>query len=147
MKFETVENPLRLIFYHVFSNVEILQRLLIELGSIPAEPSDSVELRTTEQLSYLTLVITQGLRLSPSIATRSARTVLDTELIYDKQRIPAGMLVGITSLSMYMDRVLYSNPMSFKPDRWMDLDANARKKANKTLAPFIKGTRICTGMQ
>jgi cytochrome P450 len=87
----------------------------------------------------------EGLRLSPSMATRSARIAPDRDLIYDKWRIPAGTPVGMTTLLMHTDKDLYPDPMCFNPDRWMNPDT--RKKAEKTFAPFMKGSRICIGMQ
>lgn len=145
--FETVSNVLRLIFYHVFSNVEILKRLREELASVSATSSRALDLKTLEQLPYLTAVITEGLRLSPAIATRSARIAPDRELIYGKWSIPAGTPISMTSLLMHMDATLYPNPFYFNPDRWVALDADARKKLDKVFAPFLKGTRICIGMQ
>lgn len=145
--FETIANALRLIFYHVFSNTDILQRLRVELASARAQSSGEVGLRKLEQLPYLTAVITEGLRMSPSIATRSARIAPDRELVYSNWGIPAGTPVGMTTLLMHTDEKLYPDPMRFNPDRWMDLDAGDRKKIDKTFAPFLKGTRICIGIQ
>ncbi|EPE32163.1 Cytochrome P450 [Glarea lozoyensis ATCC 20868] len=143
--FETIANALRLIFYHVFSNDEILRTLRVELRSATKRSSsDEIDLKTLEQLPYLTSVIMEGLRLSPAIATRSARIAPDRELIYGRWRIPAGTPVGMTTLLMHTDEKLYPDPMCFNPERWMDFDD--RKKAEKTFAPFTKGTRICIGM-
>lgn len=145
--FETIANALRLIFYHIFSDTEILERLRSELASIDSAAAGTISLSTLEQLPYLTSVITEGLRLSPSIATRSARIAPDRDLTYGEWRIPAGYPVGMTSLLMHTDETLYANPMVFSPDRWLDLDATARRRADKLFAPFLKGTRICLGMQ
>jgi len=113
--------------------------------------AESLQLRTLEQLPYMTSIIMEGLRLSPAIASRSARIAPDRDLFYSdrsgsvKWRIPAGTPVGMTTLLMHTDPTLYPEPMSFNPDRWMDLEF--RKAASKTYAPFSKGTRSCIGMQ
>ncbi|KUJ18476.1 cytochrome P450 [Mollisia scopiformis] len=137
--FETTASVLRLIFYHVFSNAEILQRLRSEL-----RPATTNDLKVLEQLPYLTSVLMEGMRLSPAIASRMARIAPDRELVYNGWHIPAGTPIGMTTLLMHTDEMLYPDPMQFNPDRWMDLDF--RKKADKTYAPFSKGTRICLGM-
>lgn len=85
----------------------------------------------------------EGLRLSPAIGSRMAR-ISDKDLFYGDWRIPAGTPIGMTTILMHTDDTLYSDPLRFDPDRWMDL--GARKKAEKTYAPFSRGTRICLGM-
>lgn len=142
--FETTGSILRLIFYHVFSSSEILQRLRAELVSVIAKSSDTVEVRTLEQLPYLTSVIMESMRLSPGIASCMARIAPDRHLVYGEWRIPASTPMGMTAILMNTDETLYPNPKRFDPERWMDLDA--RKKAGKTYAPFSRGTRICLGM-
>ncbi|KAI5922014.1 trichodiene oxygenase [Camillea tinctor] len=69
-----------------------------------------------EQLPYLTAVIMEGLRLSPSVASRLARVAPDRDLFYDKWCIPKGTPVEMS------------------------------KKSEKTFAPFSRGTRNCIGM-
>ncbi|KAL9623739.1 MAG: hypothetical protein Q9160_001969 [Pyrenula sp. 1 TL-2023] len=142
--FETTASVLRLIFFHVFSNLNIVQQLRAEVTSAAAETSGPVELRTLEQLPYLTSVIMEGLRLSPAIASRMAR-ISDKDLFYGDWCIPAGTLVGMTTILMHTNDTLYPDPLRFDPDRWMDTEA--RKKTKKTYAPFSRGTRICLGMQ
>jgi len=143
--FETSASVLRLVFYHVYSNPEILQRLRTELASAETFDIDTVDLRTLEHLPYLTAVIMEGLRLSPGIATRMARIAPDRELVYEKWHIPAGTPVGMTTLLMHTDPSIYPEPMTFNPDRWMDPDT--RKGLEKMFAPFSRGTRMCIGMQ
>jgi len=142
--FETTANALRLIFYHVFTNGQILQRLRRELSVAAAGSSGPLPLKALEQLPYLTSVLMEGMRLSPAIGTRAAR-VTDKDLLYGDWRIPAGTPVGMTTLLMHTDERLYPDPMCFNPDRWVD--PKARRAAEKTFAPFSRGTRICLGMQ
>jgi len=111
--FETTACVLQLIFYHVFSTAEILQRLRDELASTTAQSSDTVELMTPEQQPYLTSVLMKGMRLSPAIATRMARIALDRDLVYSGQRIPAGTPVGMTTILMHTDGKLYPDPKRF----------------------------------
>lgn len=60
-------------------------------------------------------------------------------------RIPAGTPVGMTTMLMHEDKSLYPEPKRFKPERWMEIEA--RRKAEKTYAPFSRGTRVCLGMK
>lgn len=142
-RIETTASVLRLIIFHVFNDKQILERLRAELASATAD-SPNLDLKALEQLPYLTSVLMEGLRLSPGLATRMARMAPDRDLIYDKWLIPAATPVGMTVLLMHLNETLYANPKRFNPDRWTDPDA--RRKADKTYAPFSRGTRICLGM-
>lgn len=142
--FETTASALRLILYHVYTNDNILGRLRDEIASISPESSKPVSLKELEQLPYLTAVITEGMRLSPAVASRAAR-VTDKDLFYDNWRIPAGTPVGMTMLLMHTDEKLYPDPMRFNPDRWLSSVAGAATTSK--YAPFGRGTRICLGMQ
>ncbi|KAF2704078.1 trichodiene oxygenase [Pleomassaria siparia CBS 279.74] len=141
--FETTANTLRLIFYHVYSNDEVLARLRKEIASIRTESSEPIALKKLEQQPYLTAVIMEGMRLNPAVASRAAR-ITDKDLFYDKWCIPAGTPVGMTSLLMHTNEKLYPNPMHFNPDRW--IDSTPPGAASSKFAPFSRGTRICLGM-
>lgn len=142
--FETTASALRLILYHVYTSEEILRRLREEIASLSTGFSDPVPLKQLEQLSYLTAVLTEGMRLSPAVASRAAR-VTDKDLSYEKWRIPAGTPVGMTTLWMHTDETLYPDPMRFIPDRW--LVSGAGGAITSKYAPFGRGTRVCLGMQ
>ncbi|CAI6227143.1 unnamed protein product [Periconia digitata] len=143
---ETVSSVMRVTFYHVFSNPEILRRLREELKTVGTDTSpggNMLELKQLERLPYMTAIIMEALRLSPGIATRMGRMLHDKDLVYDKWCIPAGTPVGMTTILMHTDETLYPDPFTFNPDRWMDLEK--RKTAGKTFAPFSRGSRMCVG--
>lgn len=143
--FETSASVLRLIFYHVFSNAEILQKLRTELSSLAADSYEELELRDLERLPYLTGVLMEGLRLSPGLASRLSRVAPDTDLVYDKWNIPAGTPIGMTVLLMHLDEKVFPDPLRFQPDRWTDLDQ--RRRLEKSFAPFLRGPRQCLGLK
>jgi cytochrome P450 len=146
--FETTAAVMRLTCYHVFSNADILQRLRAELATVTELSSiedRNVKVKELEQLPYYTSILMEGLGLSPAIGSRMARIAPDRDLFYGDSRIPAGTPVSMTTILMHTDETLYLAPLSFNPDRWMDVEA--RKKIEKVYAPFSKGTRMCLGMQ
>lgn len=147
--FETTANSLRCILYHVYTNPAMLEQLRTEVSSAKqlvgvAKVSD-MTISSLEQLPYLTAVLMEGLRLTPGIATRMARVAPDRTVTYGKWQIPVGTPVGMTTYLMHMDPSIYPEPEKFNPERFLDIDA--RKKFNKTFAPFSRGSRICLGMQ
>lgn len=143
--FETTAGVLRMVFFHVFNNAEILQRLRAELASIDGDPV-TVDLKTLEQLPYLTSVLKEGLRLSPAIATRMARVAPDRSLFYKEWQIPAGTPVGMTTVLIHTDESAFPDPKRFDPERWMELDGRKANEMAKAFIPFSRGTRSCIGM-
>jgi cytochrome P450 len=141
---ETVSGVLRLMLYHVFNDAEILGHLRAELKTLSISPGSTPELKTLEQLPYLTACIMEAMRLSPALASRMARIVPDRDIYYESWRIPAGTPVGMTTIFMHLDENLYPEPHSFVPERWVDMEK--RKASSKTYAPFSRGSRICAGM-
>lgn len=146
--FETTASVLRLVIYHIYSNPSILRRLRAEVDAATISASSTtgkLELRTLEQLPYLTSVLMEAMRFSPAVGTRLQRIAPDRDLFYNSWAIPAGTPVGMTTLFMHMDENLYPDPERFEPERWVDPEA--RKKFEKVYAPFSRGSRICLGMQ
>lgn len=145
--FETTSSVLRLVIYHIWSKPHILGRLRAELeeAASQSQTPQPVELRTIEQLPYLTAVLTEGMRMSPGLGTRLRRIAPDRELLYGQWRIPRWTPVGMTVLQMHMNEDVYPEPTKFIPERW--LEPEARKAMDKSYAPFSRGSRICLGMQ
>lgn len=151
--FETTSSILRLLTFYVWNDPKILGRLRAELAEAAAKlstdgvsgQSQSLELRTLENLPYLTGVLMEGMRMSPALGTRMQRIAPDRDLTYNEFKIPAGTPVGMTTLDMHMNERLYPEPKRFIPERW--IDPATRKSMEKVFAPFSRGTRICLGMQ
>ncbi|KAI0424729.1 cytochrome P450 [Xylaria sp. FL1042] len=137
--FETTAAVIRNAAFHIYSDPRILQKLRAELATAPDH-----DCKTFEQLPYLTATIMEAMRLSPAIATRSARIAQDKDLVYANWRIPAGTPVGMTIHLLHQNEQQYPEPKLFNPDRWMD--PNPWQLGNKTFVPFGKGKRNCLGM-
>ncbi|KAI1295181.1 trichodiene oxygenase [Xylaria venustula] len=136
--FETTASVLRSILFHVFSNPDILHQLRAELESV-----ETIELRTLEQLPYLTSVLKEGLRLGGGTSTRLQR-ISERDLFYGHWRIPAGHPVGMTPLLIHTDDDVHHDAKKFLPERWMEVEN--KKQSEKAFVPFSKGSRICLGM-
>lgn len=137
--FETTAAVVRIAAFHIYSNPKLLERLRAELANAPDH-----NLKTLEQLPYLTATIMEAMRLAPAIATRSARVAQDQDIAYANWRIPAKTPVGMTIHLLHENEEEYPEPKRFNPDRWMD--PNPWQLGNKTFVPFSKGKRNCLGM-
>lgn len=137
--FETTAAVIRIAAFHIYRSPGILQKLRAEVAAVPNR-----DLKTLEQLPYLTAVIMEAMRLAPAITTRSARIAQDKDLVYADWRIPAGTPVGMTLHLLHQNEEEYPEPKRFNPDRSMD--PNPWQLGGKTFVPFGKGKRNCIGM-
>ncbi|KAI1264400.1 cytochrome P450 [Xylariaceae sp. FL1019] len=143
---ETTAGVLRMVLFHSYTNPTILSQLRTELAALPSSTTDEdLSLKALEKLPYLTAVLTEGLRLSPAVATRMSVIAPDRDLFYGNLRIPPGTPVGMTTLLMQTDEDVFPDPLRFDPERWLE-DGELAKTVPNAFAPFGKGTRICVGM-
>lgn len=104
---------MRLTFFHIFSNAEILQRLCAELAATTREHAYAkIEIKMLEIGPYLTSVIMECMRTSPAIGSRMALIAPDRDLFYGDWHIPAGAPVVMKTILMRTDNTLYSEPLN-----------------------------------
>lgn len=117
--FETTAATMRLILFFLYSRPGILAKLRTELAEAHKSSSSSqpLELHVLETLSYLTAVLTEGLRMSPGVETRLARIAPDRDIMYGAWRIPQGTPVGMTTVLMHYDDAVFKDPDEFVPER------------------------------
>ena len=130
--------------YHLTVNPEKLERLRAEIRELAPDPYRPAKLQHLEQLPYLTAVINESLRVSNGISTRLARIAPDRSIHFQDWEIPKGTPVGMTSTLIHQNPDIYSEPLEFIPERW--LDPIERQRLEKYLVPFSRGSRQCAGM-
>ncbi|KAL3468561.1 cytochrome P450 [Aspergillus heterothallicus] len=145
----TTGNALKTIVFHVQDNPQILQTLRAELDAALSEadplfvPDPSTHL---ERLPYLTACIWEGLRLAYGV-THRLQLIAEEPLRCCGMEIPAGTPVGMTSIFMHDNSVVFPQPRTFKPERWLEMDPETRGKImGRHFVPFSKGSRMCLGM-
>ena len=131
-------------FYHLTVNLEKMQRLRAEIKEIMPDPCQPVKLQQLEQLPYLTAVIMESLRLSNGVSTRLARIAPDRSIFFHDWEIPKGTPVGMTSTLIHQNPEIFSQPLEFIPERW--LDPVEKQRLEKYLVPFSRGSRVCAGI-
>lgn len=142
--FFTRAHMLRLITYHILANPSIQQRLVAELDAAAPIRSTPAPLAKLEGLPYLSAVILEGLRLGYGLSHRLGRASPDVALSFHGQTIPAGTTVTMSSVLIHDNPDIYPEPFVFNPDRW--LAEENRKRLQRYLVPFGKGTRMCVGL-
>ncbi|MEV6576375.1 cytochrome P450 [Streptomyces sp. NPDC051577] len=93
------------------------------------------------RLPFLTQVLTETLRLFPSLLVITRRSAASVDLA--GMRLPAGTSVWVNSCAIHHDPSVYPEPQVFDPARW----APDRREAvpRNAYLPFGAGNRKCIG--
>ncbi|KAF9892112.1 hypothetical protein FE257_002518 [Aspergillus nanangensis] len=137
---ETTAKAMTWILFYLLDNPELMQKLKAELEPLGSDPS----LIQLEQLPYLTSVMLEGIRLSYGVTARLPRIAPYNALQYKDWTIPPGTPISMSCLLMHHDESVFPDSYRFNPERWTDL--NERKRLEKYMVSFSKGSRVCIGM-
>ena len=139
--FHTTGNLLTWILYYLARDQDAQQRLFDEL--VQTYDTEFPSFEQIEQMSYLTSVVNESLRLSV-LAPWAARVSTDDELVICEKTIPAGTPI-IQALGVVLkDEKIWSNPDEFNPDRFDP--ENKKKLPTLAFSPFgFAGKRVCPG--
>ncbi|ODH20230.1 hypothetical protein ACO22_05937 [Paracoccidioides brasiliensis] len=140
---ETTANTLTGITYYLLANPEKLRSLQDELRMLDWDTD--VKAQELEKLPYLTSVILEGLRLSYGVSTRLQRKSRSEAIQYKTFSIPPSTSVGMTSVLMHHHEAMFPDSYKFIPERW--LDPKERKRLQRYLVSFGKGSRRCVGQR
>ena len=140
----TVAHNLTRITFEILTNSDVLTELCSEMAAASSRSRTPLTLIQLEQLPYLNAVATEGLRIAYGVTHRLMRVAPDEAIKYKGWAIPAGTPVGMSSLLMHDNPTIFPEPRNFVPGRW--LDPADRRKNEKYLVTFSKGTRNCLGL-
>ncbi|KAG2421211.1 hypothetical protein HFD88_000827 [Aspergillus terreus] len=137
---ETTAKAMTYILFYLLDNPELLKKLKAELEPLGPDPA----LIQLEQLPYLTSVMLEGIRLSYGVTARLPRIAPYNALKYKDWTIPPGTPISMSCLLMHHDESVFPDSYRFDPERWTDL--TERKRLEKYMVAFSKGSRQCIGM-
>ncbi|UKZ87887.1 uncharacterized protein TrAFT101_003659 [Trichoderma asperellum] len=140
---ETTGYALSVTTFYILQNADIQKMLRQELIDAEISLNDDIDIISLQNLSYLSAVITEGLRFAHGVGSRLPRVNKSSDVQYHQWRIPAGVPISMTSRLHHEDPQLFPEPLTFRPDRWLQPDS---KRLRKYLSPFGLGSRICPGM-
>ncbi|KAK4504846.1 hypothetical protein PRZ48_002809 [Zasmidium cellare] len=128
--------------WYILQNPSIESRLREELREAWPDLEDMPRLEDLEKLPYLTAVIKESLRLSPSVPVPLPRVVPPQGATLSNHPIPGGTIVGMSLRFVHQSEEIFPDPQTFNPDRWLGPDASS---LNKWLVAFSKGPTNCIG--
>ncbi|KAL5041775.1 hypothetical protein BDW71DRAFT_217421 [Aspergillus fruticulosus] len=136
---ETVSTCLAATTYYLLRNPRCLAKLQEEITTRFSSWQDITGL-SARQLPYLQAVINEGLRIYPPGSQGFPR--LSPGMYVGDDWVPPGTEVYTSAWSVTHSEKYFSEPMAFKPERWLDSETEDVREASQ---PFSLGTRGCLG--
>lgn len=118
-------------------NNHVQERVREEVLGIP----DTENISALRNNTYVNAVITETLRLYPSIVSTLPR-VLPEPLQLGDHVIPPGTVVGMANFVHQRDPYIFPEPERWIPERWLDRS----EEMNGALTAFSFGKRACIGL-
>ncbi|KAF2159886.1 hypothetical protein M409DRAFT_60477 [Zasmidium cellare ATCC 36951] len=141
---DTTGISLSAIIYYLSANPTALQRLREEMEQ--HQVSDPVTFKESQKMEYLQAVLKEGLRLHPAVSVPLSRTVPSGGAVLAGQYFPAGTDVGVNPYILHRDREVYGDDAEdFRPERWLENDAETLARMERSWCPFGLGSRTCLG--
>lgn len=98
-------------------------------------------------LPYLRACVREALRLSMANPTRLPRVVPSPGWTLHSEgqthHFPKGTIVSVQMLTLHHNSVVFEDPYSFRPERWLDTPKEALQLMLRDFIPFGAGSRQC----
>jgi len=134
-------------FYYLTRDPAVLEKLQKELRDTFTDVNDIITGPKLSTCHYLRAVIDECLRLAPPVGSSLQREVTTGGMTIDGIPLPAGTNVGSGAFALHRNESYFSDPLTFKPERWLPEHTPAEEIAHaKTVfCPFSLGNRGCLG--
>lgn len=168
----TVSTLMSAVFFYLSRHPDVYARLAAEIRTTFTSGRAIASGPQLSSCGYLRAVIDETMRVAPPTtatpwreddvysATTPPRS--DGPLVVDGHVIPRGTAVGVSLYSLLHNEAYFADPFAFRPERWLDADADADAEQGKTdggsgeedpratmmrraFAPFALGDRACAG--
>ncbi|KAK7993992.1 hypothetical protein PG989_007373 [Apiospora arundinis] len=136
-------------FFYLSRNPECYKRLADEIRTTFASGTDIFGGPQLASCRYLRACIDEALRMSPPAPGNMWRQQVATDmepLVIDGHFISRGTLFGVNLYALAHNPAIFSEPLVFKPERWMTTEEpTVAKSMQKTFSAFSIGPRNCVG--
>jgi benzoate 4-monooxygenase len=141
----TTSSSLAWIVWRLLNHHDVREQLVRELDqALTGLPRNQIpSFRQVEDLPWLKCVIKEGLRIDTAIPGSTPRYVPLEGATINGRYLPPQSIISAQAYSCHRDPVVFSDPESFLPSRWL----NATPEMNRLYIPFgADGPRKCIGI-
>ncbi|KIK60735.1 hypothetical protein GYMLUDRAFT_600792 [Collybiopsis luxurians FD-317 M1] len=129
--------------YYALQDNSIRRRLTEELNEAWPNKGRPLSFIALEKLPYLSAFVKEAIRMSIGSFHPLPRIVGDETPEIGGLNIPPGTVVSMGTYFMLMNPEVFSDPLTFNPDRWLVEDTS---EMMLDFVPFSKGLRQCLGL-
>ncbi|CAE6527638.1 unnamed protein product [Rhizoctonia solani] len=139
---ETTSGMLSFAMMHIMKHPEVYAKIRQEVDAVLGK--DKIKFEQLNKLTYISAVLKETLRLTPSIGEFIVTCDEDQIIGNRKYLIKKGTIVVVMAHTIGQDPVVWGNDAEeFKPERM--LDGKFEALPPKAWVPFGSGTRACIG--
>ncbi|KAK5073829.1 hypothetical protein LTR64_007031 [Lithohypha guttulata] len=146
---DTTAVSLSSVLYHLIKTPRAMQKLRDEVKSAEEQgrlAPDTVSFAVSQEMPYLQACIKEALRVHPAVGLPLWRVVNQGGAEINGEYMPAGSEVGINAWVVHNDRDIWGADVNeYRPERWLEADAERLKKMEQYYLPFGLGARTCIG--
>ena len=151
---DTTAITLTALFYHLLKFPRCMQKLLDELdGKTPAKQMGSkdsfkriIGWREAQQLPYLEACVKETFRIHPALSPFLERKVPASGATVAGHQLPGGIIVACNAWALHRNKAVWGQDVgAFRPERWLECDAELAALRNRTLFQFGAGSHTCLG--
>lgn len=139
---DTTANTMHFTLLSLAGHQDVLTRLHEEIDAVFAG-KEQLTYSDIEQLQYLDMVVSESMRMYPTIGSIQRLCTKDTWLPGAKVKIDKDTVIIIPVYGIHRDARFFLNPDSFDPERFSPNNLTNLKKFS--YLPFGEGNRICIG--
>lgn len=144
--FETSSSTMALCLYELTKNQKLQRKVQFEMMQV-SNKHETVSYELISELKYLECCIDETLRKYPPAPflireCTKAYQIPQSELVIEK-----GTPIIISSFGIHRDPDIYEEPLTFKPERFLESATGGGKATGLFYLPFGDGPKICIGMR
>jgi cytochrome P450 len=132
--------------YYLGTHPDAYQRLQREIDQFYESQclTEPITYHQTQQIPFLKAVVSEALRLFPSIMYQLLR--VSPGIVIAKQYIPAGYDIGISPIAQNRDQAVFGpDADEFRPERWLESDKVVAGYERSNMTFGGNGPRTCVG--
>ncbi|KAL4815496.1 cytochrome P450 [Aspergillus spinulosporus] len=137
------------VMFQLLAHPESLHKLYEELQAAKKATGLRRPFPTWQQvaeLPYLDACVNEAIRLHPPFCLPLERVVPAEGVVVCGQYVPAGTIVGMNPYVVNRDRPTFGEDADdWRPERWLEGDAEHRRKLEASIMTFGAGRRVCLG--
>ncbi|KAI0903432.1 cytochrome P450 [Ustulina deusta] len=138
---DTTATVLSALIYYLLLNPSTMSRLTAEIRD-GFQRYEDINNLSTAPLQYLRVCLLESMRIYPPVPMSLPRIVPEGGDTVDGIFLPEGTTVYTSPVAASLGKANFQDPMSFKPERWIERDEGEDLDASQ---PFSVGIRACIG--